>query len=838
MGSACREAGDDARARPFFEQATDLAPGDRESLQALRSLYTREKRWDGVARAIERLVECTSREPARAALATELGEVLEERFQEGARAETWYARAITFDPGCRPAHARLGRRCFAAGDFGPAREHLAAALAIEGPPEAREEAAALAFELGVSCCRLGETDEGIRAFRQAVRIQPDRIDAWEELGRLYLEAAEWRSAAEALRVVSAAEGLTGPRRADALFGLAVAERSVGAFDAGLEAVDQALAGGPDRYAWRMLRAELLSELDRPEEAAAAWRDAAGATEDPGLIADAFYRGGAILEALPGRRAEGIPWLEEALAADPKHAPSLRRLADHAMETGAWEEAQTSLERLCELRETAQDHADLARVWWEGFGREHHALGHLRSALALDPTRLDALNLVVDVCTDREEWGQLTEVVEGALEGQTLLPEHAGLLRRLAEVHAERLYQPDRASFALRALVDLSPDDLDAREALAAALSKSAESYADAVAAYRRVLEDSPLRASAWRGMAGVFWFQRRLDACSVVAQALRVIGSETEEGWMAASRQGAPWRPDRDRWRDAFTPGGAGRAAADEPTLLEPIKTALGEAWQMMTPSAAREGGAWLGARQKALEEARVLWGLPSLMAVPHEEGVRLFGGQGIAIGIHRDWVRETADPVWRFLCHRAAAQIALGHGPAGGLDPPSLRALLAALRQASGMTEGERVAGAEAFLPAAEQAVGWLNRRKIRKALIEIGNPSDGEIESALAGLARSAERVALVACGDLGAAVAAVGALERGIPGIDPMKDPLAPLLEISPAARDLLVFAAGEGYLSAREAVAAPSLSGASTAAAEEVQDQRREAPVRDPPPSDLA
>jgi hypothetical protein len=337
-------------------------------------------------------------------------------------------------------------------------------------------------------------------------------------------------------------------------------------------------------------------------------------------------------------------------------------------------------------------------------------------------------------------------------------------------------------------------------------------------------------------MAGVFWFQRRLDACNVVAQALRVIGSETEEAWMAASRPGSPWRPDRDRWRDAFTPGGAGRAAADEPALLEPIKTALGEAWQMMTPTAAREraqGGAWLGARQKALEEARVLWGLPPLTAVPHEEGVRLLGGEGITIGIHRDWVRETADPVWRFLCHRAVAQIALGHGPAGALDAPSMRALLAALRQASGMTEGERVAGAEAFLSAAEQAVGWRNRRKIRKALVEIGNPSNGEIETALAGLARSAERVALIACGDLRAAVAAVGALERGIPGIDPVKDPLVPLLEISPAARDLLAFAAGEGYLSAREAVATPSPSGASTAAAEGAQDRRREAPVRDAP-----
>ncbi len=832
MGRACREAGDDARARTYFERAADLAPDDRDSLRALRTLYEREGQWEGVARAIERLVACTPTKSERAALATELGELLEERLQEGSRAEGWYGQAISIDTGCRQAHARLGRRRFAVGDFFSAREHLSAALAIEGPAEARRETATLALELGISFHRLGEADDAIRVLRDAVRIQPDLTDAWEELGRLYLAAGEWRSASEALRVVAGEEALEERRRAEALFGLAVAERARGALGAGLEAVEGALALAPDRYAWRLLRAELLSELDRPEGAAEAWRDVAAAAEDPAAAAEAFYRGGTILAALPGRQSDGLAWFDRAQGADPRHAPSLRRLADHAMESGAWEDAKTLLERLCDLREKARDHEDLARVWWEGFGHDHRALEHLRNAIAMDGVRIEAVNLAVDICTEREAWQPLAEVIEEYLGGRPLLVEHAELLRRLAEVHAEKLYQPERAAFALRALVDLLPEDLDAREGLASVLSRSAETYEEAVTVFRRTLEDAPLRASAWIGLAGVFWFQKRLDACSVAAEALRVIGSETEEEWTAASRRVAPWRPDPERWRGAFTEGGAGLRAADEPTLLGPLGRALEEAWPALAPAppaAGVDAGAWLGIRHQALEEACVLWGLPPVAAVPLEEDsvpVQIFGGERRVVGFRRDWAWETAEPVWRFLCHRMVAQIALGHGPAATLDPTSLRALLAALRRACGMPEEEAGEGFETFLDACEQAVGWRKRRRIRKALETIGNPSTEDLAAHAARLARSADRVALLACGDLAAAVAGVGALERGIPGIDPDKDALKPLLEISPAARALLSFAAAADYLSARAVVVAQLPSESEAARPGEKLEERRE------------
>jgi tetratricopeptide (TPR) repeat protein len=840
MGRACWEAGDDGRARTCFERAAELVPDDQDSLRALRSLYEREGQWEGVAGAIERLVACTPSKPERAALATDLGELLEERLQDGSRAEGWYGQAISIDRGCRRAHARLGRRRFSVGDFFAAREHLSAALAVGEPVEARQENAILALELGISFQRLGEADDAIRVLREAVRVRPDLTDAWEELGRLYLAAGEWRSAAEALRVVAEAEALEEERRAEALFGLAVAERARGALGAGLEAAEGALALVPDRYAWRLLRAELLSQLDRPEDAAEAWRDVAEAAEDPAAAAEAFYRGGTILAALPGRQSESLAWFEKAQEVDPRHAPSLRRMADHAMAAGAWEEAKTSLERLCDLRESARDHEDLARVWWEGFGHDHRALEHLRNAIAMDGVRIEAVNLAVDICTEREFWQPLAELIEAYLGGRTLLAEHAGLLRRLAEVHAEKLYQPEKAAVALRALVDLLPEDLDARDSLAAVLSRSTDSYQEAVEVLRRTLEDAPLRASAWIGLAGVFWFQKQTDACGVAAEALRVIGSEAEEAWTAASRQAAPWRPDPERWRGAFTEGGAGLRVADGPTLLESLGRALDQAWLALAPTppaAAVDAGAWLGPRRQALEEACVLWGLPPVAAIPLEEGsapVQIFGGEERVIGFRGDWARETAEPVWRFLCHRAVAQIALGHGPAAALDPPSLRALLAALRRASGMPEEEPAEGFETFLDACEKAVGWRNRRRIRKALETIGNPSTEELEAHAAGLARSAERVALLACGDLAAAVAGVGALERGIPDIDPARDALKPLLEISPAARGLLSFAAGENYLSARAVVVAQRPAESDGPRPDEAFEEKRVVAMGDMPP----
>ncbi|MFQ5458921.1 MAG: tetratricopeptide repeat protein, partial [Myxococcota bacterium] len=533
-----------------------------------------------------------------------------------------------------------------------------------------------------------------------------------------------------------------------------------------------------------------------EEASRAWREAADAAPDPEGRAECLYQGALMREALSGGAKRAIGWLREALGENPEHTGALRRLADHGLASESWQDAKSWLETLCRLREDPRDHADLGRVLWEGFGEEQRALASLRAAMALPEAGLDAVNLAVTICAERENWPRLAAVVEEFLSEKELSPAHIPLLEQLADVTAEKLYETEKAARALRAVVELAPGDLDARRALAAILARDQETHAEAIGEYRRIIAASPLDALAWRGLAELNWFAKRRAGCEIAAAVVRITGGGADAAWEGVSGE----RGTAVAIESAVAlcaPGSAARSALGEPALLDPLKRALQNAWPRLVPAAQGSPAStaqWPGARASALEQALGFWGIPGTpVFMAGEEGapLRVTGGPRVAIGVREESMRKLPESIWRFYCHRVAAQIALGHGPAAVLDAAALGALLDALRgAANGAANGERVG----------DVVNWRNRRKIKAALDQLGNPGPEDLAACIAGFSESADRAALIACGDPAAALAGTALLGMEAPGFDPDRDPMAPLLDRSPAARRLLVFAAGEPFLEA--------------------------------------
>lgn len=593
----------------------------------------------------------------------------------------------------------------------------------------------------------------------------------------------------------------------ALHGLAIAESAQGDFEAALTAVNDALAIGPDEFDLRAIRAEALSALGKDQRASEAWRLASDVAPDGESRGECLFRGAVILDTIAEEGDRAIAWLRESLAAHPGHIGALRRLADHGLEKQSWEEAKSCLVPLCELREAWRDHADLGRVWWEGFGEEQRALVSLRAAMALPGAGIDAANLAVAICAERENWPRLAAVIQGYLAERELSAEHIPLLKELAAVYAGKLYETEAAAEALRAVVNLSPADPDAREALVAVLSKNAETHAEAVEVCRDLIAASPLRASAWRSLAGLYWFGKRLAGCRYAAEVVRMTGGSTDESPedeplpSFTSVEGATAA-------SLFAAGSPARVALGEPALLDSLKSALQDDWTHLcpvAPDAAGKAGDWPGVRGSALKRALIFWGIPDTPIVPLGKGdvpLRALWGERVAIGVQETLIRDLSGPVWDFYCHRVASQIALGHGPVASLDAGALGDLLAALRNAAAIDVD---APAEPFEQAASRVVSWRNRRRVRKALEGVGSPDSGELARYVEDLAESADRAALMASGDLPAALLGIASLARGGSGFNPERDPLPSLVEASPRARRLLVFVSGERFLAGLESAA---------------------------------
>jgi len=94
-----------------------------------------------------------------------------------AEARHAYERALTLDPDHADAHVNLGRLFHAGGEPKVAESHYRAAL--EAGPHATAS-----FDLGVALEDLGRIDDAVRAYEQAIELEPEQVDAHYNLARL------------------------------------------------------------------------------------------------------------------------------------------------------------------------------------------------------------------------------------------------------------------------------------------------------------------------------------------------------------------------------------------------------------------------------------------------------------------------------------------------------------------------------------------------------------------------------------------------------------------------------------------------------------------------------
>jgi CheY-like chemotaxis protein/tetratricopeptide (TPR) repeat protein len=430
------------------------------------------------------------------------------------------------------------------------------------------------------------------------------------------------------------------------------------------------------------------------------------------------------------------------------------------------------------------------------GDDDTAIAHLERVLDADPTRGDALMALEGAHTRRSDWPRLEKQYRKLIHrlGDAQDPERAlRLWWRLAELYRTRLNDASSAKVAYEIAAKLAPDDPRPREALARLFAEDPRAWEKAALALRESWRLAPEDPAPGRALFKLHADAERWDAALTVAQALACRGVDAPEAVELMKR----FRP-RFLQRAQTPISDALFARIRHPDDQPELETLFAHVFHVWRPSfTLLDLGVAAGDRVAELPEtfARVLFYVAQELAVD-------------------------SPPVFKRGDFGAEAHV-------GAMMPPILLAGPHALAQADRVELAFRLGRALTYLRGTRGLAGALPSRQLKQlmlaalTLVQPGlkaDDSDGQIAKmrALLGqshdlasklapvvnkllsagqqtlnlsrfsraMARTAERVGLLLCGDLPVAWRAVG--EGSAPG----------------AADDLLDFSLSVDYLQARE------------------------------------
>jgi tetratricopeptide (TPR) repeat protein len=230
--------------------------------------------------------------------------------------------------------------------------------------------------LGTTLFRLGNPQEAIGHWEQALRLNPDYAEAHVNLG---FALARLGSAPEAIGHYEQALRIN-PDFTEAHIDLGVALSQLGSNREAIEEYEQALRIKPDLPEVRYNLGNALLQANRVPEAIREYEQALRLKPD---YAQAHYNLGVSL-ARSGRLPEAIVHWEQALRIRPDYADAHNNLGNVLLQEGRIDDAIGHYEQALRVKpDLAEAHCNLG-VALEQAGRLHDAIGHYEQALRIKP----------------------------------------------------------------------------------------------------------------------------------------------------------------------------------------------------------------------------------------------------------------------------------------------------------------------------------------------------------------------------------------------------------------------------------------------------------------------
>jgi len=351
------KAGKPDVAEALCREHLKLHPASVDTLRLLGHALMQQKRFGDAEKPLKKALELA---PDFAPLAEDLGSALAKQ-RKHEEAIPLFEQAVRQDPGLAKAHKKLGQALAAVGRGSEADK------AFEVYFEKKPELGAVA--VGAEHIRAGREEDAIECFRQALKDNPDNVDAMRFLAAVYLKQEKKLGDAQALlqRATQIA-----PDFATAWFDLGQVLSKRGQRTEAIEAYRQATVLEPKNgIAWERL-ASARAGAGYPEQAAEAFRKAVALSPK----AAGFYMGfGHTLKPL-GDQPASLRAYREAIRLRPKFGEVYWSMAnlkiftfeDAEVEAMEYQLENTELEEVTDvhfrfaLGKAYEDRKDYDKAW--------------------------------------------------------------------------------------------------------------------------------------------------------------------------------------------------------------------------------------------------------------------------------------------------------------------------------------------------------------------------------------------------------------------------------------------------------------------------------------------
>lgn len=457
-----------------FQHAARLDPTEAD---ALDDLLRTDERWVDLIDLQFSRVQAEHDPKRRSELHAELGELYENKLGQPGEAIVWYERALADDPHSTAALVGLHRLHLAEQAWDTLAELLPRLLECLGPDTPRAVLVDLWVELGTILAEhLGRSDEAVDAFREALALDPKRSDAYRGLASIYEASGQ----TEALLETSEAEvDATSPadqqqRYAD----IAGAWHEYARLDRAAACWHKVLSlDARNLFAHKGL-ARVLRDDEQWAALAVAQRAHLRLVNEPFERVALLLEHAELLEHQFDNVEGTIGIYHEVLGLDARNRAALDALGRLHDRAGQWQPALDMLQRLlAEVGDDRKERGDvLRRIGQVHLGARDVEQAHrmFSEALSLDDRNAPAHEGAARVLLQQ---GKLVAAADELLRASKLSPTLAETVRLLVDaawVYRYRLGDNEHARTCLQRILELDPDHVDAKRALAELLHDTQE----------------------------------------------------------------------------------------------------------------------------------------------------------------------------------------------------------------------------------------------------------------------------------------------------------------------------------------------------------------------------
>ncbi|HEV3030548.1 MAG TPA: tetratricopeptide repeat protein [Polyangia bacterium] len=465
------------------QRAGKLGAEDVKTIESARKIYRALGDYRSVVRLYELELEGTADAKRRADLLLGLGRVLGEKLEELDAA----AQRLTEVVRLRPRDEK-------------ALELLAGVYANPNwiGADGLERAAAIYFQIARRRQEAGDADNAVAALRRALTAVPGHPESGELLERVYYDARRFSDLDRYYRErVQAATSET--ERVDFLYkraqlseseleDLAEAQRVYGEIAAleppggpASEKLSELYAGGHEYAKLAELRERQLGVIEEPVARTRIMLELA-----------ALYR-----DRL-GDRDQAAVYLHAVLQLEPENPVALAAYAEHFREKGDWvalaDLLEFSFDRARVAGAVAEDLVarleEIAVVAEKNLGDIDRALGAWQRIEELQPQHTRAREAQRRMLLKAKDWDRMAALLEREAGQQSDAPQRNEILRRIAQIHREKLGNAKRAIEIYREILRSEPQDALSTRALVDLYEHEGD-FAGLAGALREQIETAP-----------------------------------------------------------------------------------------------------------------------------------------------------------------------------------------------------------------------------------------------------------------------------------------------------------------------------------------------------------